>query len=203
MMYSITNRTALLVIDAQNEYFNETGNLYTPNADKCMDNLIRLITKSKEKGLSVIFIQHLHKKDGSNVGRMGDFDPTPIFIESSEGAEIIQSLPKASEDTVIRKDRYSSFAGTNLHEFLQSKEIDTVIISGLMTNYCCFSTAFSASDLDYKTIMAIDAVQGPDMPDLGYGELSQEQIKNVVATTLLGGVADVTTTAELIQQMEK
>jgi len=200
-MYNITNRTVLLVIDVQNEYFSENCNLYTPNAQKCKDNLVNLINKCKEKGIAVIYIQHLHKKDGSNVGRMGDFDPTAIFIENTEGAEILQSLPRNQEDTIIRKNRYSSFVGTNLHEHLQNKNIDTIIISGLMTNYCCLSTAFSASDLDYKTILVIDAVQGPDMPDLGYGELTQAQIKNTVATTLLGGVADVTTTEELIKQM--
>jgi len=201
-MYNITKNTALLVIDAQNEYFKEYGSLYTPNAQLCEDNLKRLINKFKEKGLTVIFIQHLHKPDGSNVGRMGDFDQTPIFIEGSDGAKILQSLSVDSSDMVIRKNRYSSFIGTNLHDYLQAKGIDTVVISGLMTNYCCLSTAFNASDLDYKTIVAIDAVQGPDMPDLGYGKIPQEQVKNVVATTLLFGVADVIATKELINQME-
>lgn len=201
MMYEITERTALLVIDAQNEYFEEYGNLYTPNAKKCKNNLSKLIGESNKKDIPVVFIQHLHKKDASNVGRMGDFDPTPIFVEGTAGVRILPDLSKGTEKVIITKDRYSSFVGTKLHEFLQDKNIDTVIISGLMTNYCCLSTAYSASDLDYKTIMVIDAVQGPDMPDLGYGELSQEQIKNAVATTLLGGVADVVTTSDLIAEM--
>ena len=147
--------------------------------------------------MEIVYVKHMHKSDGSNVGRMGDFDSTPIFVEGSNGAEIYEEISCSSDDTIIYKDRYSSFVGTGLHELLSSKGIDTVVITGLMTNYCCLSTAFSASDLDYKTIMVIDAVEGPD---LGYGAVSQDTIKKVVASTLLFGVAEVTDTETILRR---
>ena len=150
-MYNITNTTALLVIDAQNEYFEEYGNLYTENAVKCVENINKLISFFRNNGLEVVFVKHVHKSDGSNVGRMGDFDATPIFVEDSKGVEIFSGIDYNSTDTVIYKDRYNSFVRTGLNEMLKSKGIDSVVITGLMTNYCCLSTAFGASDLDYKT----------------------------------------------------
>lgn len=200
IMYNITSKTALIVIDTQNEYFSEDGNLYTENAKRCTSNINKLINMFRSNNMEIIYVKHMHKRDGSNVGRMGDFDATPIFIEGSNGAKIYEEISVTTEDTIIYKDRYSSFVGTGLHELLRSKGIDTVVITGLMTNFCCLSTAFSASDMDYKTIMVIDAVEGPDLPDLGYGSISQDTIKKVVASTLLFGVAEVADTETLLNR---
>lgn len=145
----------------------------------------------------------MHKADGSDVGRMGDFDPTPVFEEGTKGIQFIDDLPLDETDMVIRKNRYNSFVGTGLKELLDEAGIDTVIIIGLMTNYCCLSTAYYAHDMDYKTIYVLDAVQGPDLPDLGYGEVTQEQLKNIIATTLLGGISDVVSTKEVISEISK
>lgn len=48
--------------------------------------------------------------------------------------------------------------------------------------------------------MVIDAVEGPDQPDLGYGSISQDTIKKVVASTLLFGVAEVADTETLLNR---
>lgn len=204
MVYDIEkSRTAVLVIDVQKEYFDEECNLYTPNAADAKENIINIVQTAKGNGIKCFFIQHMHKADGSDLGRMGDFDDTPVFEEGTKGVEFIEELPVEDGDVVIKKARYNSFVNTELKSNLDKFGIDTVIIVGLMTNYCCLSTAYYAHDIDYKTIYVVDAVQGPDLPDMGYGEVSQEMLKKVVATTLLGGIADVVSTTDIINELEK
>lgn len=204
MLYEINkNKTAVLVIDVQKEYFDQGCNLYTPNAQYAKENIINIVNVAKNNGVKCLFIQHEHKADGSDLGRMGDFDDTPVFEEGTKGVEFIEELPVESEDVIIKKARYNCFVNTELKTYLEKCGIDTVIIVGLMTNYCCLSTAYYAHDIDYKTIYVLDAVQGPDLPDAGYGEVSQELLKKVVATTLLGGIADVVSSADVINELQK
>lgn len=204
MVYDVKKeKTAVLVIDVQKEYFDEECALYTPNAIAAKDNIIDIVKAAKDNNIKCFFVQHIHKADGSDIGRMGDFDPTPVFEEGTKGIEFIDDLPLDESDVVIQKNRYNSFVGTGLKELLDKTEIDTVIIIGLMSNYCCLSTAYYAHDMDYKTIYVLDAVQGPDLPDLGYGEVSQENLKKIIATTLLGGISDVVSTKEIISEIRK
>jgi ureidoacrylate peracid hydrolase len=189
--------TALLIIDAQREYFDADRPLFTPNATVIRDNLVKLKAFAKEKGICTVVIEHSHRRDGSDVGRMGDFDPTPVFVEDTVGCETIPELI-SPEDLRVRKTRYSAFVNTKLESLLKTSGIDTVIITGLMTNFCCVTTARHAHDLDYKVIFVTDANAGPDMPDVGYGSISHADVMKVVATSLACGVADLATTKEII-----
>jgi biuret amidohydrolase len=202
MVYAVENdKTALLLIDAQQEYFDPEQPLYTPNAETIRENLKELRNAADASGMKVVVVRHVHKADGSDVGRMGDFDPTPVFEEGTHGVEVIADLAPRETDTVIDKTRYSAFVNTRLHDVLVADGIDTIIVSGLMTNYCSVTTARHAHDLDYKVIFVSDANAGPDMPDLGFGEVPHAEVLKVECTSLAGGVADVATTAEVVAQM--
>jgi nicotinamidase-related amidase len=202
-VYSIEPRkTALLIIDPQREYFDAGRPLFTPNAESIRNNLLRIRAAADSAGVMTVLVQHVHKADGSDVGRMGDFDPTLVFVEGTPWVEPIPDLAPRSQDVVITKTRYSAFVKTNLEETLASLGIDTVIVTGLMTNYCSVTTARHAHDLDYKVVFVRDANAGPDMPDLGMGPVSHEEIMKVISTTLAGGVAEVVTTEELLSRLE-
>jgi nicotinamidase-related amidase len=203
MVYTIDpSKTALLLIDPQREYFDEDRPLYTPNAEAIRNNMIRLRQAADEAAVQTVLIMHVHKEDGSDLGRMGDFDPTPVFIENTPGVEPIAELAARDCDVVIEKTRYSAFVNTALAQVLAAKNIDTVVITGLMTNYCSVTTARHAHDLDYKVIFVSDANAGPDMPDLGFGPVLHEEIMRSVATSLAGGVADVVSTDEVLAQIK-
>jgi nicotinamidase-related amidase len=92
-MYMINpNKTALLIIDAQREYFDGDRPLYTVHASEIKDNLVKLREVARLSGVRVILIRHIHDAHGSDLGRMGDFDPTPVFIEGTPGVEFIPEL---------------------------------------------------------------------------------------------------------------
>lgn len=202
MLYNInTKTTALLLIDPQREYFDEDQALYTPNAKEIRSALSRLKHAAEAAGVLTVLVLHSHRADGSDVGRMGDFDPTPVFTEGTVGVEPIPELAPAPGDLVVIKTRYSAFVGTDLESILKTRGIDTVVISGLMTNFCCVSTARSAHDLDFKTIFVADACSGPDMPDLGFGEVSHAEVRRVVSASLAAGVAEVVTVDQVLAQL--
>jgi ureidoacrylate peracid hydrolase len=191
-------RTALLVIDAQREYFDADGALFTDHAAEVLDNLRALLYGARRSRTRVVFVRHVQAADGSDTGRMGDFDDTPSFVAGTPGVEIVPQLTPREDEPVVDKTRYSAFVNTRLESILKTWGVDTVLITGLMTQYCSVTTARHAHDLDYRVIFVADANAGPDLPDLGFGEVPHADALRVIATSLAAGIADVTDTRTLL-----
>jgi ureidoacrylate peracid hydrolase len=187
-------RTALLIIDAQREYFDPDGALFTEHAAGILENLLALLDGARRSGTRVVWVRHVQAADGSDTGRMADFDDTPSFVAGTPGVEIIPQLVPRADEPVVDKTRYSAFVNTRLESILKTWGVDTVLISGLMTQYCSVTTARHAHDLDYRVIFIADANAGPDLPDLGFGEVPHAEAMRAIATALAGGIADVTDT---------
>ena len=81
--------------------------------------------------------------------------------------------------------------------------VDTVIVTGFMTQYCSVTAARHAHDLDYKVIFVSDANDGPSLPDTGFGAVPIEDIKRVIHTALSVGVAEVIDTRETVGRIEQ
>jgi nicotinamidase-related amidase len=202
MIYDLEpSRTALLVIDAQREYFDQDGALYTPHAAEIRDRLVRLLDAARSAGAQVLFIRHVVAADGSDAGRMGDFDDSPSFIAGTKGVEIISELAPGQAEPVVDKTRYSAFVNTRLESILKTSGADTLLITGLMTQYCSVTTARHAHDLDYRVVFVADANAGPDLPDLGFGAVLHDDARRVIATSLAGGVAEVVDTETVLAEL--
>src|SRR3954452_10627423 len=195
-------RTALLVIDAQREYFDTDGALYTPHADEIRGNLVRLLEAARAAGLRIVFVRHVMAADGSDAGRMGDLDDTPSFVAGTRGVELIPELDPRPEEPVVDKTRYSAFVNTRLESILKTWGADTLLVTGLMTQYCSVTTARHAHDLDYRVIFLADANAGPDLPDLGSGAVPHADKPVVIATSLAAGIADVSDTRTLVAALD-
>ena len=78
--------------------------------------------------------------------------------DGSHGHAIWPDLEVGNGDIVVNKNRYSAFlpGASKLGEILKNRDIDTVIITGTLTNVCCESSARDAMMLDFKTIMVSD-----------------------------------------------
>lgn len=135
---------ALLVIDFQLEYF-EGGRLPIPDGDSAMLKAKQLIAFADQHGMPVFHVQH--------VGAAGD----PLFATDGEKVAFHPNILPADHHTVVQKTTASSFASTDLHQQLQSKDIKTLIISGLMTHMCVSTAARDARPLGYQVLVAGDA----------------------------------------------
>jgi nicotinamidase-related amidase len=87
-------------------------------------------------------------------------------LAGSPGTEIIAELHD-SRDLVVRgKKRYSSFHATDLEFLLRRLGADTVILAGINTTTCVLCAAFEATNLDFRVVIAADAVDSMDGEDM-------------------------------------
>ncbi|GGH27338.1 cysteine hydrolase family protein [Paenibacillus segetis] len=128
--------TALLVVDVQNALvWAQPFEIET-----IINNIKRLIEVSRENNVEVIYIQHS--------------DPIGDELEpNSEGWKIYDEISPNPNETVINKNYNSAFRGTNLHEYLDSKDIDQLIITGMQTEYCIDTTCKVAFEYGFKLVI--------------------------------------------------
>jgi ureidoacrylate peracid hydrolase len=76
----------------------------------------------------------------------------------SKGHELWAALDVRPADLIVEKTRFSAFiqGSSDLADALRNRGIDTVLITGTVTNVCCESTARDAMMLNFKTIMVTD-----------------------------------------------
>jgi len=189
--------SALLLIDVQKVYTTPGSSLYVEGHDIAIANMNRLIAASAEAGDLIIYVRHEHKEDGSDAGCMFNYQGSqgPIgFVENTEAVMFDPALMITMPAMQVIKKRYSCLIGTGLTETLRRRGIDTIIVAGFMTNYCCETTARHAHDEDFYVDFILDATGCPDLS----GDVTQATIKTVVAASLQDGFARVHSTDEFL-----
>jgi ureidoacrylate peracid hydrolase len=205
VIYDLTHGpTALLAIDLQREYFDREGPAFVEHAVDIVANVNRLIDAFREHGLPVVFLKHMNRADGSDAGRMGDFsapDEEDSFVEGTERAELIPGLHVLAGDDVVVKRRYSGFLGTDLEAILHTAGVKAVAVTGLLTSFCCETTARDAHGRDYEVLFVADANEGPDLEGPDGEAVSHDAVLHATLTALGSGFAEVVTTDELLARI--
>jgi nicotinamidase-related amidase len=145
-------RTALIVVDMQNDFVKEGGTLVVPDAEGTIPAIQSLLALARGSGMKLVFTQDTH----------GHGDPEwtmwPEHVrEDSWGWRIVDELAPREGELVIRKVRYDAFYGTHLDHFLRLWGVDTLIICGTVANICVHYTAASAALRWYNVIIPKDA----------------------------------------------
>jgi ureidoacrylate peracid hydrolase len=80
------------------------------------------------------------------------------FGKDCHGFALWSDLDVQPEDLIVDKTRFGAFVpgSSQLHDILQARGIDTLIITGTATNVCCESTARDAMQMNYKVIFVSD-----------------------------------------------
>lgn len=180
-------KKALLVIDVQNEYF--TGKLKVTYPTNSFNNILKAMDHARKNNMLIIIVQHTAKT--------GD-----TFIENSIGWEIHSEIQKKRFDYHIEKTKPSSFHHTNLEEILKINHIDTVVVSGYMTQMCCDTTAREAFHKGYFVEFLSDATGTIDVTN-NVGTISS---KNLHTATLIAQslrFSQIISTVEWMQKSTK
>jgi nicotinamidase-related amidase len=74
----------------------------------------------------------------------------------AELLEIVDEVKPVGDEPVIRKPRVSPFFGTGLDSMLRSRDIDTVVLMGVATEFVVEAAARHAADADYRVIVLED-----------------------------------------------
>lgn len=149
-------RTALLVIDFQNEYFS--GRMPIPDGAAALRNARELIEHADAHGLPVFHVQHVTPPGA------------PVFAENGDSVRFHDGLQPGPNHRVVRKTSVSVFPTTDIERQLKDAGIGTLVICGLMTHACVAGAARDAAPLGFEVIVASDACATRDL-DTGDGRV--------------------------------
>jgi len=197
-------KTAMIVVDMQNDFVAPGGGLETPAARAMVPRLVEALKVCRGNRIKVIYTTHVHRRDGSD---MGLFDMHPPIanrtaaVDGTLGIEIYPEVAPAAGEHVIKKHRYSGFFGTDLDIILRGWGVDTVIISGTTTENCCHATARDAMFRNYRVVFLSDATATYDYPDRGFGAMPNEQVHQATLVILADSTAHVMPVAEMARRI--
>ncbi|MBN6889506.1 nicotinamidase-related amidase [Cytobacillus horneckiae] len=134
-------KTALLVIDVQNDMFQEGAAVY--NGELLLEKITHLLDQARSTHTPVFYVQH---KEGEG---------TPLAYGTESWAIHPQVLPSV-EDIIIHKKTPDSFHETSLDEELKKQGIQHLILTGIQTEVCVDTTCRRAFSLGYKVTVVSD-----------------------------------------------
>jgi ureidoacrylate peracid hydrolase len=176
-------RTAMLVVDMQNDFLHPDG--WFPRAGVDIGALLAIVpglnaldAALRENGVPVIFVNWGVRVDCANLpatllhkGRKGGTrpgyaEPSPsgrgdILVQGHWGAATIDDLVVAPTDLVVHKHRYSGFHDNELDSVLRARDVTTLLIAGINTDRCVFSTLTDASFRGYDCVLLADLCATP------------------------------------------
>ncbi len=155
-------KEALLVIDMLNDFVLEGAPLEVPDARKAVPAIRREIGKARDAGSPVIYVCDSHDPDDREFSR---FSWPPHAVRGTRGAEVVEALRPAPEDTVVLKDTYSSFYGTDLDETLRKMGVTALRLTGCVTHICVLFAAAEAVLRGYEVSVVQDGVAGIEKED--------------------------------------
>ena len=159
-------RLAHICVDMQNGFMEPGAPVEVPEARSIVDNINRISAAVRRAGGLNVFLRFTTPGDESwsNFARRMGLGAQPHRQAFTPGAHYHAFWPaldvRADEgDAIVDKHRFSGFTpGTSdLDRVLKAHGIDTVLITGTLTNCCCESTARDAMQLNYRVLIAADA----------------------------------------------
>ena len=150
----IPKKSALLVIDMQKYFCDESSIPFVPSSPAIIPKINRLIEEYNSKKLPVIFTRQMNTP--LDAGMMAKWWKYAISPES----EMCEITPELITDNalILDKTQYDSFHNTNLESVLKEKNISQLVITGLLTHLCCESTARGAFVRGFETFYCIDGM---------------------------------------------
>jgi nicotinamidase-related amidase len=167
-----SSKLALVVIDMQNEFASA--------ANPILAEVNATIASARRAGIPVIFSQHGHP-DPENE------EKTSVLVrwwgvsgsirKGAHNWELLSNLDVAPNEIILdEKMTYDAFYRTRLKSILDEQNVDTVIISGVLTQFCCETTARSAFVQNYDVIFLSDGTGPPckatlEIISFGFGKV--------------------------------
>ena len=168
--------TALLIIDMVNDFVHPEGKTASRAGRDTAASLAvvpsqqRVREAARAAGVTTLLVQHTtlpdHASDSGpwlEARRRATFSVEDVCLDGTWGQGFLEGTGPVDGDLVVRKHRYSAFAGTSLDLLLRSRGIRTVVLAGVSTNSCVEATAREAFSLDYYVLYVEDACASWDM----------------------------------------
>ena len=183
-------RTALIVVDVQNDFADPRGSLYVRRGEEVVPFVNREIERAFDGGASVVYTQDWHPPVTPHFRKDGGIWPVHC-VRDTWGAQFHPGLRVAESATIVRKgedggDGYSGFSvrdpqsgdvtATRLESILRARKADTLVIAGLATDYCVAETTLDAIKLGHTATVLLEGIRAVDL-QLGDGDRAIERMR--------------------------
>jgi len=151
-------KTALLVVDMQNDFLSPEAALFVAGGPSIIPAVLKAVEIAREKGAFVVWVVREHHESGRDVEYFrkhlydGTTGPT---TNGSGGATLADGLVARPGEHKIVKSRFSAFFATNLDLVLRREGIDHIVVAGVQTPNCIRATAFDAIAHDYPSVAVL------------------------------------------------
>jgi nicotinamidase-related amidase len=189
-MSTLPANAVLVVVDVQKGFdgYNETLHRTTPDLEA---NIARLLDAWRRSNRPVIFVQH--------VSRLKDSPLRP----NQPGVEIKDDVRPLPDEPIVQKSVNSAFIGTSLEADLRARGYQTLVMTGMQTNYCVSTTARMAGNLGFDTYVVSDATATFDNTGPDGRVWSAQLLHDVALADLHGEFATVVDTEDVLARLER
>ncbi len=139
------NKTALLLIDIQNDYF-PGGKCELEGPVQAAENARKALNFFRSKSWPVIHFRHEQIRPGAD-----------FLLANTWGNQIHELVQPAPGEMVFPKNYPNAFKETPLLAYLQEMDIKALVVVGMMTFMCVHATTRAASDLGFQCTVLYDA----------------------------------------------
>ncbi len=181
-------KRALAVIDVQNEYFS--GKLPVSYPAGSLDKILAAMDAANQENIPVIIVQHTSPQPNAATFRKG-----------SPEWELLSEITQRPHQLHLEKALPGSFTGTELEEWLRRHQIDTLVISGYMTQMCCDTTARQAMHRGFGVEFLSDATGTLAIKNAA-GSVTDEELHRAILVTQAMRFSKVLSTAEWLESIK-
>jgi nicotinamidase-related amidase len=149
--------------------------------------------------LLIIDIQRDYFPGGAHplVGSDAAATVATFMVPGTQGVDIHPLVAPAAGEPVIEKSAPNGFIGTRLEAELRERELDELVVAGMMSSMCVDATVRAAVDLGFTTTVVHDACAAPDLQFDGR-QLAGAAVHGAFMAALADGYASVVSAEELL-----
>jgi nicotinamidase-related amidase len=179
--------SALVVIDAQQEYFAPIGKVVLPEGPAAVKQLARALAWARSSRTPVVHVVHESRR------------PNPsTFAPGSPALEIHPDARPLAGEPVMTKHLPGSFTGTDLERWLRERGVERLIVSGFMTQMCVDTTARQAAHLGFAVAVLADATAAMAVKAPDGAVIPAEQVHRTHLGSLSGFLAQIARVDDLV-----
>ncbi|AUW93459.1 cysteine hydrolase family protein [Sulfobacillus sp. hq2] len=181
-------QAALIIIDAQQEYFAPHGQWVVKGGAESLVQIQRLLSVWRENQGVVVHVVHEALDPGS-----------PVFRLGSPGVLMHPDIKVMPNERLVTKHFPGAFTQTPLDAYLRYAGVDTVVITGYQTHHCCDATTRQARERGFQVIFVGDATGTRDL-ELRGETVRAEDVQRVTLAAMTG-FAEVLNAEETIARL--
>ena len=181
-------RTALVVVDVQNDFADPAGSLSVRDGEAIVPRVNDEVAAARDAGAFVVYTQDWHPPSTPHFAKDGGIWPDHC-VAGTWGAQLHPDL--LVDGPRVRKgangeDGYSGFTmrdpvtgdtvSTELDRLLRGRAVARVVVCGLATDYCVKATGLDAARLGYETELLVDAARAVDL-EPGDGDRAIDELR--------------------------